>query len=1236
MREHVETSLEELNRDVEVGLSDNIELSKGKRVVELAQKHLGEEMFIEAQDAVDAGRAHLDQRRKLHGRTEQVHGTVLEELENAETLGVDVSIYESDVVRFRQLYDDKDYPLAIPWGLSLLDRLGNDERSIMDLYIGEVTDLFDSTMDKGGIPKQPIENLDKSLDYFLSKDYIRSYNFIIRAREGIETESRVMTESKTDLERCHQTIVWAEGMGVSVDEARSEFDRGIQLLESSEYTQSLEAAGKGQERAMESVSIAARDTLKLASHRAEEVHESGANAETVLDRVKRGQRSLEQEDYGFALMFAQLALGSANKAEDDLKEAREAIDRVREEVELARRILDDVSQPEAYYSAILESLEARYVTEVIRRSKEAMATIITQERTAVQHRIGKVQDDIRLMEMMELDGSTFEARLTDASDELAAGNFPGAITVIEDVHGPILGLMEDKARTTLEDAKEAVEVMKAIGADDAEVVQGLSQTQDLFAADDFYHSNELSARTAKRSREVSDHTIANIIEDISTLMEDADRLGVETGELDRRVEKVERHRANGRFVEAKEALDDLVKDVDLAQKELVEGIIKTCDELSILVNERDLDAGKGPSLLQEAHHFLSLRDYKRSLETAKDSFAKFEDLFTDVVREILQEAKNLLINLDVSADIESSSDHYVTAEEDLRRRDYTSALANADAAMANARVIQVSIIEEILAAVELELDRGRVLEADMETAADMASRARDELAAENLEEAQTLAMDAREESRGLMQAHASAIIQSTRAAVEAVPFEIEMVDITELLESAASSLDGADYEAATDAAIQSNRILTDRLEAVVKKVIVTAEDDLDRGKEVGIDLSSPKEHLKEAKEHLKEERYLDGREEAKKCSDLVTELVVKHEQAQEALSELMELIERATRARSKLSESMDMQEAAEDAMDEHDYDRVMEMVALAIVDTNRSYEVRVNEAIETAESTLKTLESMGASAKLADDLLNEARKALENGDLDGAYDYSDQSIKEAETAKTSFRDIIDITFQAESLIGTAKGFGMDVSEAQSRFDEALGSRSEDVNRALALAEEAKSIATGLVDSFYPEIELALELESAIVLDTWTNANLMVRNDGSARALRTTIEMKGNLDVDGLSQINILRGSGKVKKMPIRIKPLKSGEIMVRIWIHCEREYDDNPYEFFDVRWLLADEEEGEEEEDAEPGAQFLRKELTCTICQGKIGTQDAPRACSCGATFHQECSDQLSDCPNCSKSLGGA
>jgi len=1233
MKDHVEEALNLLRDRAEEALEAGVEFGKGMALVTLANSHLEAERYIEVQDTVDVAMAHLQQRTALHDRTETIHKMVFEELENAETLGVDVAIYESDTQRFRQIYEERVYHRVIEWGEALLERLANDERAMMDTYIGEVTDRFDRFIDIEGTPKQPQEMLDTSLEHYYENDFIRSYNFIQRARESIETESRSLEESHQVIMDTKNIVAWAEGMGVPVDDCRSELERGLQLMDSYEYSAALLALNEAYDKALEAISDSAGKMLKQAERTAEKVHDKGANAGTVRDRITRGRRSMEDEDFGYALTYAHLALSVARKAEAELEEAREQLGRVEHLVELAQRILADPSEAEALRANVVEALDERHIRDALKQARIAQASITTKMRGAVQDHIEKVSDDIRLMGMMELEPEAFATRLDEARAEMEAGNYVQAADIVEDVREPVLSLMEDRARSTMGEAKDAVEVMRTIGADDAEVVQNLNQTQDMFAAHDFYHTHEMSHRVTLRAKAVSDAAIASVIDDIRQLMEEADRLGVETGELNRRVDTAERHRTGGDFLAAQEVLDELTKDVDEAQRELVEGIIKTCDELAILANERELDAHEAPDSLAEAHHLLSVKSYKKSLEAARKSFTIFEGIFTQVVRTTLQEAKDLLVNLDVSADIETSSEHYVEAEEALEGQDYVAAMSHADAAMANARVIQVQIIEEILTGTDLENERGEKMGADMEPSVGMATQARKELAEDHLEEAQNLALNARREALSIQQVFASQLLQLTRQAVDAVPFEIEMADIRELLSSATTSLEGREFEAATDATKQAREILDDRLESEVGSFIVKAEEDIERGKEVGIDLTGPSEHLKDAKGHLEKLKYLEAQQAARKCSDLVSELIEKHIEAQEALSELMELIERATRARAKLSESMDMQEAAEDAMDEHDYDRVVELAKLAMEDANRSYRVRVEEAISTAESTLNTLERMGASAKLAEDLLKMAREALEQDDLDGAYDYADQSAKESDTAKSSFRDIIDITFQAESLIGTAKGFGMEVGEAQAKFEEALATREEDVNRALALAEEAKAIATQLVDSFYPELDIAMELEGALVQDKWTNANLLVRNDGSARALRTKIEMTGNIDVDGLGEINLLRGGGKVKKLPVRIKPLKSGEIMVRVWVRCEREYDDKPYEFHDVRWLMADEEEPEgDDEDA--GAQFLRKELTCTICQGKIGTQESPRACSCGATFHLECSDQLTDCPNCGKSLG--
>ncbi|MCK4300917.1 MAG: hypothetical protein KAX80_15360, partial [Planctomycetes bacterium] len=234
MKEYVETALSNLQYKADEAVADGIEFEKGLALVALASTNLEKSNYIEVQDTVDVALAHLDQRRSLSDRTEAIYRLVFEELENAETLGVDMDIYESDTQRFNQFYDEKDYVQAIPWGESLLERLGNDDRAMMEVYIGEVTDLFDRFLETARIPKQPKENLDTSMDYFLESDYIRSYNFAIRARESIETESRSLGEGVAILGDTRNIVAWADGMGVPVDEAKSEMERGLHLMDSNE------------------------------------------------------------------------------------------------------------------------------------------------------------------------------------------------------------------------------------------------------------------------------------------------------------------------------------------------------------------------------------------------------------------------------------------------------------------------------------------------------------------------------------------------------------------------------------------------------------------------------------------------------------------------------------------------------------------------------------------------------------------------------------------------------------------------------------------------------------------------------------------------------------------------------------------------------------------------------------------------------------------------------------------
>ncbi len=1232
MRDHIVTALGSLRTDVAAAADDGVELHKAEQLLALAQGHVDGEEFFPAQEVIEATQSYLAQRKAIHERAAMVHERVMVEVENSGTIGVEMAPYKADIESHGRAHADRDYATSIRTGMDLLKRLAEDQRAMMDIYIGEVMDLVDAHVDGGVKPEASLGTLHESLTRFFATDYAMAHSLANEAREELQMDGSVLEDARNAVQDCRRIVIWAEGVGVAVDDPRVELERAAGLLDTGRAKEALKVANASYEHTLEAIGTSARDALTRAETRAEEVRSHGADPSTTIDRVSRGRRSLENDDFGYALLFGHLAIAEANRAEKDLEEARVSLDSLRGLVELARKVLDDPTEAEALEAHVHRCVEEKHAREAVRQARSATSAIRSSLNVASQRRIESVEDSLAVMEHMGLDNGPLTRRLADASDALENADFLEATTVATEVARVARTEMETAARSALTECEDAVDILGRVGAEAPDVVEALAQARSFEDAEDHYHALELARRTTERASALSDQFILEKVSSVRALLDGARTLGVEVGELERLLEKADRKRSQGHFGEAKEGLDELSEAIDRAQRELVDALVTTCDRLKSISAERSLDSKVADSKLEEAHHHLSMRGYQHALESARMSFDGYAVVFTALVRGTLEDAKRLLIELDVSADIEDTSEHYIKAEESLQRHDYISALEHADETMAHARRVQMSVIESILAEAAKEIERGEALGADMSSAKDIASEARTQLEAMGLAEGQVMAARARDEARALQAAYAKICIQNARMALDTLPFEVDVADLREMVEAASGGLDGGEFEAAVDGARSAEQGLAERLELHVKASIQAAEKELKRGQSVGIDLEGPTELIEEARMHHDAQRWLEGEQAAQKCIALVDDLVTRHKEAQQALGELMELIERATRARSKLSEAMDMQEAAEDAMEEHDYKRVLELATMAMEDAKRAFETRVQEAVSTAEGKLKYLQGIHAPAKLAEDLLTMSRDAMGQNDLDGAYDYADQAIKEADAAKTSFRDIIDITFQAESLIGTARQFGMDVTEAKNKLDDALETKNVDVNRALALAKESQDIAAALVESFVPDLSVAVEFESALVKGKWTNANLEVRNSGSARALRVAITLSGNLDVDGLGDINLLRGGGQTKKVSVRIKPSKSGEIMARVHARCEREYDDRAFEFHDVRWLLAEEEAGE---DAEPGPQFVRKELTCTICQGVIGVHEAPRACSCGATFHQGCVEQLEKCPNCSKSLGG-
>ena len=377
MRDHVVVALKELRADVEAAAGGGVEVSKATSLLGLAQGHVDAQDFFAAQDVVRAGRAHLKQRTSLHERARMVHDRVRVEVETAEVLSVDIAPYKEAISKLERAHADRDYARTIDHGMAIIRRLAVDQRAMMDVYLGDVIELLDAHVDRGARPAEPLDTLMKSFEHFYSSDYTGAHTFAVKARGLLEDEGHVLEEARNAIQDCRRIVIWAEGVGVPVEDPRTDLERASMMLDAGRSVDALKTANTGYERTLEAIGSAARDALSRAEGRVGEARTRGADPSTAIDRVARGHRSLESDDFGYALLYGHLAIAEARRAELELERAGESFQAVQREVELARKVLDDPSEAEALQAQVERSIEQHRSREAIRLSRSALTAIRT-------------------------------------------------------------------------------------------------------------------------------------------------------------------------------------------------------------------------------------------------------------------------------------------------------------------------------------------------------------------------------------------------------------------------------------------------------------------------------------------------------------------------------------------------------------------------------------------------------------------------------------------------------------------------------------------------------------------------------------------------------------------------------------------------------------------------------------------------------------------------------------------
>ena len=231
---------------------------------------------------------------------------------------------------------------------------------------------------------------------------------------------------------------------------------------------------------------------------------------------------------------------------------------------------------------------------------------------------------------------------------------------------------------------------------------------------------------------------------------------------------------------------------------------------------------------------------------------------------------------------------------------------------------------------------------------------------------------------------------------------------------------------------------------------------------------------------------------------------------------------------------------------------------------------RSMDEIQALEEIVTQSERFEIPAESARAHLNAARKAIEEGNVDGfRRGLADARAALEESRTKHFIEKYEARVHAVStMIANAKKLGAELGDAENSLVQAEAAlRTSDMAMADILIKQAE-VSIGIqiqnfIKNRYPN--LALRLPSAgLQAGEWNQYALEIENRGKLPARNVQIEFSGDLEAKGVQPIAEI-GVGEVVPVRVGVRPKTPGMIPIAIGLTYQRLFDENRYEVRDTK-----------------------------------------------------------------------
>jgi len=1210
------------------------EIDKSNELMNIAKNILKDADYIGAIEAIKELKSeiHNTQFQKVLSTISQSRSKFIA----ANKIGADLSSAMEFLNKAKNSLKEGDFIAALDMakkGDDVVDSIVSEFENIQNTIASIEEQII--TAKKLGAPVINVENSIASAKESLeARDFESVQAYVKQARD--EISSALYSYATECIEVAELVISAGDKLGANLKEPESLLKQSIDAAKSGNFQKSIDLSSEGTMRAEEIIKIHVSNTIasvELAMYDAENV-----DINLIQQLLTAAKSEFEKNAFDSAFEHADKALNMLETSQS--AKARDMVSNLNKSISISKEMNCDVSSLEDSSLKCETLLKNRDFSGAFEEAEKSIAESRNLQYVAAERMFGEGKLAAIEAKKLGIDISDMKESLKVAKTAFSRADFLttykesfNAKTTSERqimFHRKAYDAINQAAAILAEAKKNKIEVKEPMGI--------LLSAKGMFERFEYENALKEAEKAKAETEKITDlHVAANKLhfteEGISVL----DTLGIEAPELKNKAQKLSEYIKSEQEKQAIIIANETETAVIDVLTKALSNLLSTTESLIMDAKELNLVVSAQEELLDKSRKELEQKHFKESVEMA------------NMVKEQI---------------------------DDIRKLSQRAAM-------------------EIKAAQDV-LNDGETLHANMSESRKLLESSLNELNKSNYKGSIDFATKSANTSRKLVEAHVSETIKSFRVSIEKAKLEgVNVLASEKLMAKAVEAFNNKDYKTALSEAMKSEGELekVGLQQDMAEKAIQTAESKINDAQKSGIFSKKAKNLISQARDEMKKGNYVRALEQAIQSGDELHLIAEDHTETLEAINTLTSQIEVARKISANVSIAEKMLADANSAKNDYDYKTATEIAkegaleakrlchshlsslltaaykntdlagqygidvssssallaeAKTFMDTgkfNVSHE-KINQTMADTQGKLKSFfednyaqseramahaKEVGAEITASQELLAKARKAFEDNKFKDAIALLEKSKNAIDLKKGFEREFIELTYEAEKVISNSKKFGINVKEAQNLFEQARTQKDSDYQLALSTLKKSIETVKTAVSEFRPMLVANLATDR-VTKGEWVETELTLTNKGKALAKDISVNIIGDISVEGDMKIEAIRGGGGEVKLKVKIYSDTPGDVPAIIKLTSTRIMDGLSFEDEVSTHIFVMEPVVEEPRIASKSTFEIIKspaDTKCGICMGKVKTGLEIIKCSCGKEYHAMCGRRFGKCAGC-------